>query len=85
MGLGDEPKPVIRRMAEELGVHHEAVRNAIRQDEADTGERDDILTTAERAEPAARRKENAQLKQANEVLRTASAFFAAQLDPTRPR
>ncbi len=80
-----EPKPVIRRMAEELGVHHEALRNWIRRAEADAGERDDRLTTDERAELAALRKENAQLKRANEVLRTASAFFAAQLDPTRPR
>ena len=78
-----EPKPVIRRMAGELGGHHEALRNWIRQ--ADAGERGDILTTAEREEFAALRKENAQLKRANEVLRTASAFFAAQLDPTRPR
>ncbi|MFJ1546413.1 transposase [Streptomyces sp. NPDC088246] len=78
-----EPKPVIRRMAEELGVHHEALRNWIRQAEADVGERDDLLTTAEREELAALRKENAQLKRANEVLRTASAFFAAQLCATR--
>ncbi|WP_406012375.1 IS3 family transposase [Streptomyces sp. NBC_00984] len=34
------------------------------------GERDDLLTTAEREELAALRKENAQLKRANEVLRT---------------
>ncbi|MFD3759669.1 transposase [Streptomyces sp. NPDC058622] len=80
-----EPKPVIRRMAEELGVHHEALRDWIRQAEADAGERGDMLTTAEREELAALRRENAQLKQANEVLRTASALFAAQLDPTRPR
>ncbi|MET8249691.1 transposase [Streptomyces sp. NPDC005202] len=75
-----EPKPVIRRMAEELGVHHEALRGWIRQAEADAGERDDLLTTVEREELAALRKERA-----NEVLRMASAFFAAQLDPTRPR
>ncbi|MCY0926945.1 transposase [Streptomyces sp. H27-H1] len=80
-----EPKPVIRRMAEDLGVHHEALRNWIRQAEADAGERGDVLTTAEREELAVLRKENVQLKRANEVLRTASAFFAAQLDPTRPR
>ncbi|MFI5775238.1 hypothetical protein ACIA74_43875 [Streptomyces sp. NPDC051658] len=66
-------------------MHHEALYNWIRQAEADTGERADILTTAEREELAAPRKENAQLKQANEVLRTASAFLAAQLDPIRPR
>jgi transposase len=80
-----DPKPVIRRMAEELGVHPEALRNWIRQAEADAGERDDVLTTSEREELAALRRENAQLKRANEVLRTASAFFAAQLDPTRTR
>lgn len=80
-----EPKPVIRRMAEELGVHHEALRGWIRQAEADAGERDDLLTSDERAELAALRKEKAQLKRSNEILRTASSFFAAQLDPTRPR
>ncbi|MFC8425495.1 transposase [Streptomyces sp. NPDC057236] len=85
MYRASEPKPVIRRMAEELGVHHEALRNRIRQAEADAGERGDMLTTAEREELAALRKENVQLKRTNEVLRTASAFFAAQLDPTRPR
>ncbi|MFJ9847594.1 transposase, partial [Kitasatospora sp. NPDC101155] len=31
-------------MARDLGVHHEALRNWIRQDEADRGERDDRLT-----------------------------------------
>ncbi|MEV0470929.1 transposase, partial [Streptomyces prunicolor] len=66
-------------------MHPQALRGWIRQAEADAGERDDRLTTDERAELAALRKENVQLKRANEVLRTASAFFAAQLDPTRPR
>ena len=80
-----EPKPEINRMAEDLGVHPEALRGWIRQAEADAGERDDRLTTDEREDSTALRKENTQLKRANEVLRTASAFFAAQLDPTRPR
>jgi transposase len=80
-----DPRPQIKRLAVDLGVHPEALRGWIRQAEADAGERDDRLTTDERAELAALRKENAQLKRANDVLRTASAFFAAQLDPTRPR
>ena len=49
-----DPKPVIRRLAEQLGVHPEALRNWIRQDEADRGERDDRPTTDDgRGEPAA--------------------------------
>ncbi|WP_313904942.1 transposase [Streptomyces sp. IB201691-2A2] len=78
-----EPKPQIKKLAVDLGVHPEALRGWIRQ--ADAGERDDRLTTDERAELVALRRENVQLKRANEVLRTASAFFAAQLDPPRPR
>ncbi|WP_420719649.1 transposase [Streptomyces sp. RTd22] len=77
-----EPKPVIRRMAEELGVHHEALRNWIRQAEAGAGERGDILTTAEREELAALRKESAQLKRANEVLRRPRLF--SRPSSTRP-
>ncbi|MER6562669.1 transposase domain-containing protein [Streptomyces sp. NPDC001027] len=80
-----DPKPQIKKLAVDLGVHPEALRGWIRQAEADAGERDDRLTTDERAELVALRKENVQLKRANDVLRTASAFFAAQLDPTRPR
>jgi transposase-like protein len=80
-----EPKPVIRHMAEELGVHPEALRGWIRQAEADAGERGDLLTTEEKEELARLRREVRELRRANEVLRTASAFFAAQLDPTRPR
>ncbi|WP_345639976.1 transposase [Streptomyces tremellae] len=79
------PKSQIKRLATDLGVHPEALRGWIRQAEADAGERDDRPTSVEREELAALRKENDQLKRANEILRTASALFAAQLDPTRPR
>jgi transposase len=80
-----EPRPVIKRLAAELGVHPEALRGWIRQAEADQGERDDRLTTNEREELAALRKENSQLKRANEILKAASVFFAQELDTTRRR
>jgi transposase len=40
-----KPKPVIAQLARQLNVHPEALRNWIRQDEADRGERDDRPTT----------------------------------------
>jgi transposase len=80
-----EPKPVVRQMARQLGVHPEALRNWIRQDEADAGERKDLLSTPEREELVALRRENAELRRANEILKVASAFFAQELDPIRRR
>ena len=80
-----DPKPVIRRLAEQLGVHHEALRNWIRQDQADHDERDDRPTTADTEELRRLRRENAELRRANEILKAASAFFAQEMDPTRKR
>jgi transposase len=80
-----EPKPVIRRLAEQLGVHHEALRNWIRQAEADAGERHDRPTSDMVEENRRLLKENAELRRANEILKAASAYFAAELDPTRRR
>jgi transposase-like protein len=53
--------------------------------EADSGTRNDRLTTAERERLKALEKENRELRRANEILKTASAFFASELDPTRPK
>jgi transposase len=66
-----DPKPVIRRLAEQLGVHHEALRNWIRQDQADHGERYDRPTSAETEELRRLRKENAELRRANETSHAA--------------
>ena len=67
------PRPVIRRLAEQLGVRHEALRTWIRQDEAYCGERADRPTTAETEELRRLRKENAELRRANEILKAARA------------
>jgi transposase len=80
-----DPKPVIRRLAERLNVHPEALRNWIRQDQADAGERNDRPTTVESEELRRLRREVAELRRANEILKTASAFFASELDPLRRR
>ena len=78
-----EPKPVIRRLAEQLNVHPEALRNWIRQDQADRGERDDRPTTAMVEENRRLQREVRELRRVNEVLRAASAYFAAEIGPTR--
>jgi transposase len=80
-----DPKPVIRRLADQLNVHPEALRNWIRQDQADRGERDDRPTTEMAEENRRLRREVAELRRVNEVLRAASAYFAAEIDPTRRR
>ena len=80
-----DPKPVIRRLAEQLNVDHEALRNWIRQDEADRGERDDRPTTQIIEENRRLRREIVELQRVNEVLRAASAYFAGEIDPTRRR
>jgi transposase len=78
-----DPRPPIAHVAKRLGVHPEALRNWIRQDEADQGERSDRPTSSELEIIRQLKKENAELKRANEILKAASAYFAQELDPTR--
>lgn len=80
-----DPKPAVRRLAGQLNVHPEALRTWIRQDEADRGERDDRPSTDMIEENRRLKRENAELKRVNDVLRAASAYFASEIDPTRRR
>ncbi|MFE9959229.1 transposase [Micromonospora sp. NPDC005299] len=80
-----DPKPVIKRLAERLVLHPEVLRNWIRQDQADRGEREDRPTSEMAQENRRLRKEVAELRRANEILKAASAYFAPELDPTRRR
>jgi transposase len=75
----------IAAVARDLGMHHETLRVWVRQDEADDGTRSDRLTTAEREELAALRRENRDLRRSNEILKAASVFFARELDQPRPK
>ena len=68
----------IREVAHELGIAESCLRRWLKQDQLDRRERDDGLTTAERQELKALRRENARLKQEKEILRKAAAFFARE-------
>ncbi|MBO0913296.1 hypothetical protein [Streptomyces laculatispora] len=57
----------------------------VRQAEADGGSRPDLLATAERAELVQLRKEAAELRRANEILKATSVLFAKELDQPRTR
>jgi transposase len=76
----------IAQVAADLGIHREALRKQVRQAEADRvapGSR--VLPSDVAEELKALRKENAELRRANAILKEASVLFASELDPTRRR
>lgn len=75
---------VITQVAAQLGCSTEALRKWRRRREVDTGQRQGV-TSEEHAEIRRLKRENAELKRANEILKTASAFFASQLDHPSPK
>jgi transposase len=75
----------VAAVAADLGIRPETLRKRVRQAEADSGARPELLTTGEREEIRKLRKENYELKRANEILKSASVFFAKELDADRPR
>ena len=74
----------IRMVASRLGVSPEALRRWRRQAEVDQGTRPGV-SSEEHAEIRRLKRENAELRRANEILKAASAFFAAELDRPTPR
>ena len=80
-----ESERPIAHVARDLGIHHEALRKGVRRTEADEGKRKDLLSSQEREELKALRGEVRELRRANEILKSASAFFAAELDPRRTK
>jgi transposase len=66
-------------IGERLGVHHEALRIWVRRAEVDEGRRPG-LTTDERARLKELERENRELRRANGILKSASVFFATELD-----
>ncbi len=70
----------LQSVASKMGTTAETLRKWVRQAERDTGQRPG-LTTGERQRLTVLERENRELKRTNEILKTASAYFAqAALD-----
>ena len=79
-----QEKGAVARVAGQLGVGRETLRNWVRQAEINSGTRPGI-TTSEAQKIAELERENRELRRANEILKAASAYFARELDPRLPR
>jgi transposase len=72
-----------RRIGEQLGINPETLRGWVSQAEVDAGDRSGTATI-DTARLVELERENRELRRANGILRSASAFFAAELDrPSR--
>lgn len=70
----------ICEVAGKLGIGTpETLRTWIRRREVDSGNRPGV-TTEQAAEVARLKRENAELRRANEILKAAAIFFGAELD-----
>jgi transposase len=76
--LGTE-RGTIQRVARQLGYGVESVRAWVRQADIDEGEKPGV-SSEQLKRIKALEQENKELKRANEILRRASVFFAAELD-----
>jgi transposase len=71
-----ESHGVIGRIAGQLGIGTETLRNWVNQAQIDGGQRPGV-TSEDKRRIAELERENRELRRANEILKTASAFFAA--------
>jgi transposase len=69
----------IKRVADQLGIGVESLRSWVKQAEIDDGVKPGV-TSAEAARIKELEQELKELRRANAILRSASAFFAAELD-----
>ena len=77
--------PAIVAVAGKLGIGSaETLRKWVRQAEVNAGQRPGV-TSEDSAEIKRLKRENAELRRANEILKAASVFFAAELDRPHQR
>ena len=76
----DTERSAMKAVAAKLGIGTtETLRKWVRQDQIDSGNRPGV-TSEESAELKRLKKENAELRRANDILKAAASFFAAELD-----
>ena len=73
-----------QRVGAQLGVNVDTLRGWVKQAQIDAGAKPG-LRSDERRRIAELERENRELRRANAILKTASAFFAAELDRPSPR
>ena len=77
-------KGALARVGEQLGINPETLRNWVNQAEVDGGQRPGT-STDDRQRIAELEREVGELRRANGILKSASAFFAAELDRPQQR
>ncbi len=83
LGEYDSEWQAMRSIAGKFGMTTETLRSWVRQHQRDEGLRPG-LTTTERERLKQLERENRELRRANEILKSAAAFFGAELD-RRPK
>jgi len=74
----------IESVAGKIGVTAETLRKWVRRAEVDGGTRPG-MTSEESVQLKRLKRENAELRRANEILKAAAAFFGAELDRPQSR
>jgi transposase len=79
-----ERQGAVTRVARQLGIGPESLRNWVKQADIDSGKRPGVTTDQQRR-IAELERENRELRRANEILKAAAGFFARELDPRLPK
>jgi transposase len=79
-----ERQGAVSRVARQLGIGTESLRNWVKQAEIDSGKRPGV-TSAEQRRITELERENRELRRANDILKAAASFFARELDPRLPK